>query len=93
MIEHFMEGRRDRNLAPEGARPGFLHPQGHFVPLAMSALIAEFAHTLEGRYRRHGSGSRRGVNHDASDSGSGSYSSDESGSEYGSRRQHRRGSM
>lgn len=46
MIEHFIHGKRERNLAPEGSKPGFLHPGGHFVPTPMENLIEHFKHTL-----------------------------------------------
>jgi hypothetical protein len=71
MIEHFMQGKKDRNLAPESARTGYLHPGGHFVPLGIAALIPEFKHTLDRRYRRHSSRSRsRSLSGSESDYGS-----------------------
>jgi len=56
MIDHFVHGRRDRDVAPEGSKPGYLHPGGHFVPMPIEHLIDEFKWTL--LHNRGGSGRR-----------------------------------
>jgi hypothetical protein len=83
MIEHFVRGNKERGLAPEGARTGYLHPGGHFVPMGMEGLIQEFKHTLVGE---HGHRGRRRSSSESSDT---EYSGDSSGTE-GRHRLHRR---
>ena len=46
MIEHFIQGHKEKGIAPDGARPGYLHTGGHFIPAGMEHLIQEFKHTL-----------------------------------------------
>jgi hypothetical protein len=91
MIEHFMQGKRERNLAPEGSRPGYLHPGGHFVPLAMAGLIPEFAHTLDRRYRRRSGGSRGSRSRSGSSSSGSDYETDSESSYSEPRHGRRRG--
>jgi hypothetical protein len=79
MIDHFVHGKKEKDIAPDGSKPGYLHPGSHFVPAPIEHLIDQFKWTL---LDRHGSHGRRRKSRHGGTSGRRNISGSESDSEY-----------